>query len=390
MFDKIILPMKSFVKESFKNKIFWIWLFFYSALTYSFFNLFLAIRPRPIYGSALIGKIFGGLALFDASNYITIAKYGYPNYQIGLEAFFPIFPLLLRSVSFPLRFLINYPFDIIVAGSFINILCFALALNFLKKLARLDSTVKAANFSMIILILFPFSFFFLSLYTESLFLLLILASFYFARQGKWMVACIFACLVGAVRLPGLLIAPALLIEFLYQKNWSFKKSMPNLLWLLIAPLGTFFYFIYLQLYKGGYNVYFRAYNASWPNRKFSPLFFWTFLEPVYNAIFKHNAIRPNDIIGLAMIMFAIFSIFCLIKYKARPSYIAFSLLSFVLPLLSGSLDSVGRYYMVVFPVIIYLGIYFEKHIKLFYFYIVSSAAVSSYLMMLFIRGVFVG
>lgn len=382
--------MKSFLKESFTNKIFWLWVFLYSTLSIVFYNFFTPIRARPMYGTTLIGKIFGGLALFDASNYITIAKYGYPSYQVGLEAFFPVFPLLLRVLSFPMKFFFSYPFGIIMAGNLITITCFAFSLNFLKKIAHLDGADKTSNLSMIILILFPFSFFFLSLYTESLFLLLIIASFYYARQGKWVVACILACLVSAVRLPGLLIAPALLVEFLYQKNWSFKKSMPQLLWLLIAPIGAFFYFLYLQFYRGGYNIYFRAYNTSWPNRKFTPIFFWSFLEPIYSAMFRHRAIRPNDIIGLIMILFALFGIFCLIKYKARPSYIILSVFSVILPLLSGSLDSIGRYYMVIFPIIIYLGIFFEKHKKLFYLYICSSAAASFYLLMLFVRGVFIG
>lgn len=385
----IINSAKKFIKESLENKYLWIWVLSYLILSVTVYNFMTPLRIRPIYENSLVGKIFGGLSLFDASSYLTIAKDGYENARIGVTAFFPFYPIIIRYISYPFRLFTDNVFSIIIIGTLFNVFCLAFSLNFLKKIIKIDYPEKVAQYSQFILLLFPFSFFFLSLYTESIFLLAIISSFYFARNKRWLLACIIAIFASAIRLPGILLAPALFIEFLNQSNWSIKKSLPKILWVLITPLGAILYFIYIQMFRGGLYLYFEAYKQSWPDRKFTPFFFSSIFDPIIELI-KFKSIRPNDILGLLIVALTIFVIYLFYKYKIRASYIVFSILNFVLPLLTGTVESIGRYYMVVFPIIICLSIFFSKNRWIFWLYIIPSAIASIVLMILFINGVFVG
>lgn len=382
-------PVKNIFNEAISDKIYWIWVGTYLTLSIIFYNYFNTFRPRPNYGYSVFGRLLGGLSLFDASSYLLIAKQGYLQTRLSLPAFFPLYPLLINIFSWPLRIFLSTDLSIILAGTLINIVSLSIALSILSRLINLDYTNSVTKYAKLILLLFPFSFFFLSFYTESLFLLLIVSSFYAARKNRWLLACVIAGLASAVRLPGLILIPTLIIEFLNQSNFSFKKACPRVLWILLAPLGAIIYFAYLNFYAGGISKYFEAYKICWPDRKFTV----NFLSSIYNPVFdllKYHSIRPNDVLGLATIMIVGFTIYLFYKYKVRLSYAVFSIMSFLLPLFTGTLESVGRYYMVVFPMIICLGVFFSKNRKLFWFYIIPSAIASIALMMFFIRGVFVG
>ena len=379
-----------FIKGSFSNKFLWIWLGFYFCISIFLYSFLKPLKVRPDYGASILSKLFGGLILFDASHYLTIAKQGYIDTNLSLPAFFPLYPMLVKIFSFLFRTLADTNLSIILAATLINIACIAFSLNILKRLIKLDFKTKTATYSQYILLLYPFSFFFLSMYTESIFLLAILSSFYAARKNKWLLACIIAALASAIRIPGLLLVPALLIEFLYQKNYDIKKVFPRALWLMIAPIGSILYLLYLQLFRRGFGKYFEAYRICWPDRRFEVIFIKPILLPIYNLIFIDHKIRPNDLLGLFSIALAGLIVYLLFKYKLRPSYIVFTILGFLLPLFTGTLESIGRYYVVIFPAIICLSIFFEKNRKLFPYYLIISTISSITLMMLFIRGVFVG
>jgi Gpi18-like mannosyltransferase len=80
-------------------------------------------------------------------------------------------------------------------------------------------------------------------YTESLFLALAIMSFYYARKGKWLPACIAGGFLTATRITGMFIIPALMLEYLQQCNWKLSRIRLNALFLLIVPVGILSYFI---------------------------------------------------------------------------------------------------------------------------------------------------
>ena len=109
---------------------------------------------------------------FDGVHYLAIASRGY----LDEGRFLPLFPVLVRALATPFSvFWKIKPFGQLIfwSGLFLSNLFFVLSLFFLKKLLRLDYDEKLVNRVVLLLLVFPTSFFFVSIYTESLFLLLI-------------------------------------------------------------------------------------------------------------------------------------------------------------------------------------------------------------------------
>ena len=146
--------------------------------------------------------IFSG-ANFDGEHYLSIAIFGYKPLEY---AFFPVYPFLISNSVKPFSFdfvsLITYS---TISGLVISNFAFLVSLILLYELLRIDYSRKIAYLTIILLLIFPTSFFFGSLYTESIFLLLTVASFYCARKGNWWLAGILGCIASATRVFGVLL-----------------------------------------------------------------------------------------------------------------------------------------------------------------------------------------
>jgi hypothetical protein len=377
------------IKNVFINKALWLWIF----AVYGLSLVIKILQSKKPYSMNYFISLFKfmptNLIHFDSGYFIKIAESGYLNNDIIYRAFFPAYPILIFVLSLPLKILIGN-MAASIAAIFISFVSLFFAIYLLNKLIKIDfddSTVFNTNQ---ILLLFPFSFFFLSAYSESLFLLSIVLSFYLARKNKWLLACLVAAFASSIRLPGILLFPVLIIEMLEQNDWKISKTFPKIFYTIIAPAGTIIYFLYLNFKAGGISTYFEAYKVGWPNRSFSIFFIKPILEPLYNLFFKHGVVRDPEIIGLAMFIFFCFGVFLMIRYHMRKSYLAFAIMSAILPLVTGTLDSLGRYYMVIFPLFIAYAIFFKNKFLAKSIYLILSTICLSIFMWFFIRGVFIG
>ena len=133
-------------------------------------------------------------AKWDSQWYIQIAREGYwfqPLRQSNV-AFFPLYPMLTRLAA-PL-----FGNNLVLSGIILSNLAFLLGLIVLYRLAHLllseqtsldESSLQAASRRTVFYTaFFPTAFFFSAVYTESLFLLLSVATAYFARQRHWFLA----------------------------------------------------------------------------------------------------------------------------------------------------------------------------------------------------------
>jgi Gpi18-like mannosyltransferase len=119
-------------------------------------------------------KAIYSLANFDGVRYLAIALRGY----VTEGAFFPLFPLIIKLLSF-------WSSNVTVlfwVGLLFSNLCFLAALVFLYKLLRLDYSKKISEETIFLILVFPVVFFYGAVYSESLFLLLLVLTFYFVRQ----------------------------------------------------------------------------------------------------------------------------------------------------------------------------------------------------------------
>jgi Gpi18-like mannosyltransferase len=178
---------------------------------------------------------------YDGERYVYLARYGYTNAEYF---YFPLYFLFIRYFAPFFGYgLASY----VSSGIVLSHVFFIVALVGLWKLMRFDYGFKSVLFTILLFFAFPTSFYFISIYTESLFLCVAILSFYFARKGEWVLAAFFAAVASGTRLVGISLFPALLIEYFLQKGsirFSKKDILP-LLYICISPFGFIGYVLYL-------------------------------------------------------------------------------------------------------------------------------------------------
>lgn len=332
-----------------------------------FVFLFLAIGLISVQQQYLGGDLPGYLkqpflwawANFDGEHYLSIA---YQGYQPLTYFYFPAYPLTIYFVAQ----LLGGSFKALaVSGLLISNISFFIALIGLWKLIMLDYKKDIARLAILLLLVFPTSFYFGSIYTEGLFLALVVWSFYFARKGKWIMAGLLGAVLTATRVVGLALIPALLVEAYLQRKENKKLNLfPVAIGILFSALGIIAYMAYLNQVTGDpleffHNVsifgqqrssslvllpqvFYRYFFKILPNINYSyfPIVFVTYLEIVTALVF----------LGLAIASF----------FKLRLSYAFYLVIGYIIPTLSGSFSSFHRYVLILFPAFILLAIWLSK------------------------------
>lgn len=311
----------------------------------------------PLYSKDLLG---GGIdkylasyyslpwANFDGEHFISIAQFGYKQYQ---QAFFPLYPKMisLGLILFGENIKIGA-----ITGLVISSISFLSALIFFYKLLKLDYTPGFSLGVIVLLLLYPASFYFNAVYTESLFLLLITASFYYFRTEKYFWAGIFGLLASATRVFGILLLLSFLIDA-YVNKIPLKKTY----WIFLIPLGLSIYMAYLYFTVGDplafYNLQLIVGEQHQRGIVLLPQVIFRYLKIVFNV----NYISPlftTILFELATgIVFMLLPIVGLFK-KVRLSYLFFAFSGFLLPTIQGSFSSLPRYVLILFPSFIVLSL----------------------------------
>ena len=203
-----------------------------------------------------------GWTRWDAGWYRHIATHGYVAEPVGPPGqrnlpFYPVYPLTMRLVSLT-------GLDPLAAGILVSNLAFLVALVLVYRMARARFGADAAFRCVVLLSIFPYAFFFSAVYSESLFLLLAVASLYLGERGRWAAASVCALLCGATRAPGVALGPALLLLYLERVRFDPRKLRPDVLWLGLSALGPFLYYAYLGVAFGDPWLAFKATRvAGW-------------------------------------------------------------------------------------------------------------------------------
>lgn len=301
---------------------------------------------------------------FDGIYYLLISANGY-TVNAG---FFPLFPLLINVLTYIFGPNISAfdPRQYVTANFLVNILFF-LSLGLIYKLVRMDYKENIAIWTSIFLLIFPTSFFFVSIYSESLFLLLSLLSFYFARRKKWIWAGIAGGLLSATRIVGIAMFPALLYEYFKENK---NKLSLRILPLLIAPLGLLGYIFY-NFQKWGNPFYFIQAQGNFQNNRtvnsivLLPQTIFRYIK----ILFTVKPVIYEWWVALFEFVFCLFALFILYiawKKKVRFSYILFGLLCILIPASTGTLSGIPRYVLIIFPIFITLALIRNKLFKIIY------------------------
>ena len=325
-------------------------------------------------------------ANFDGEHYLAIAIFGYKERE---QAFFPVYPGMISFLAKPfspdlLSFLVNST----IAGLVISNLSFLLALMILWNLITIDYSKKIALFTLAAILLFPTSFYFGAVYSESLFLLLSVSSLYLARKRHWFSASFLGAVASATRVFGVLLLVALLIE-----AWEQKAKLSKSFWIFLIPSGLLIYMFYQYFTVGDplafYNLQGQVGEQHQSGLVLLPQVFFRYakmLLTVDSGQLIYKTVILEFLVGLIFFLLPIYGYF----KKMRLSYLTYAMLGFLLPSLTGSFSSVPRYVTVLFPSFLIMAVIINKLPNLLRIIILSfSALVLMVETALFLRGYWV-
>lgn len=287
-------------------------------------------------------------ANFDGEHFISIAYFGYQELQ---QAFFPLYPKLITLGMFFLGKTLEAGARI---GYFISAISFPVALIFLYKLIKIDYSGKFALGVIALLLLYPASFYFNAVYSESLFLALISISFFSFRKEKYFWASFFGFFAALTRVFGVLLFFSFLIEV-----FLFKIPIKKVYWIILIPAGLALYMGYLYISTGDPFAFYNLQLVVGEQHQRGIVLFPQVVYRYLKIIFTADSITP--ILTTVLFEFAagiVFIALPIIGYfkKVRLSYIFFCLIGFMLPTIQGSFSSLPRYVLVLFPSFIILGL----------------------------------
>ena len=291
--------------------------------------------------------LFFPWANFDGVRYLSIAGRGY----ITEAAFFPLYPLLIRIVSLGGELFSLRQF---LAGLAISNIAFLIALTMLYKIVKSDFSKATARWVVVFTLVFPTSFFFVSIYSESIFILLLVSSFWFARKKKWLLSALAGAILSATRLVGVLILPAIWLRF--------RRAI-----YFIIPVGIVWYAIFNYL-KWGNPLYFIKVHGQLANGR-SVTSIVLFPQTIYRYI-KILLELPMSLfewwvalLEVSSFFVAAYLLYLAYKKGVEKSYLLFCLLAFLVPASSGTFSALPRYIIVLFPIYIALALIKNNFLK---------------------------
>lgn len=290
---------------------------------------------------------------WDARFYMSIANEGYDE---GMSsAFYPLYPFSIALLK---------PFlGSVLAGFVLSNIFFVIgSVCFYKLVSNLVSD-RIAFSSLVILLLFPTSFFMSLIYTESLCFMLLILFFYFLSDDKLNYAAVCSFLVVLARPTGIFV----LIPFTYHLFFS-RMRRSNFIYLVFPIVAfllvQFIIFLYTGDFWAGFKAqrYFCAENTV--ANIFKPL---SWIEKNFisaDIVFHHYTQSFLD-----RVSFLFFSVLlCHIWKNQKREYFLFSLSMGLVTALMGSFMSYMRFLLLVFPIFIELAVLFQKN-KYLKFYI---------------------
>jgi len=288
-------------------------------------------------------NVFTAWERFDALWFLRIGDTGY-RLGDGSAAFFPLYPLAIRGLSFVMG---GHP---LAAATLVSNAAFCGALIVTYLLTTSELSERAARNTIPLMCLFPTAHFFLMPYSESLFFLLSVAAFWGARRGRWGVAGAAGALAAATRSIGFVLAPALLIEALHQRNEGRGRAWPGVLAAAATLCGLLAYLAYWGLRAGEWLAPLTR-QANW-QREFS--WPWVTLWNGTGDAFGHLGEGFGGywlIDWLILVPMLAASVYAVVRL--RPSYAAYLWCSLLIPLTfvfpDRPLMSMPRFVLPLFP-----------------------------------------
>ena len=308
---------------------------------------------------------------WDSAHYLNIAQNGYAgaieNGEHLFLVFYPLYPFMLRLFTI-------FTGNLQAAGILIAMICFPIGCLYLYRVTKEEYGPESAYMAVKLLCLFPFSFFYGAVLTESLFLVIIAPFFYYLKRHRWGIVTLlgfFACLC---KNQGLLLCFAILFELLSSERFLERvkeKDIAGIIKKILLP-GLFCMMMIL-----GFVVYLGI-NYMVDKDPFKFLYFqkyhWNnYMIPIWKTIayLVKNTVdtwyTSNGMIlwmpEVLLIFLYLAAIIYAFKSKMKPAYTAYLIASFLLTYSSSWLVSAGRYTLSALPLFMLMAEWTKKHPK---------------------------
>ena len=294
----------------------------------------------------------------DSNWYEEIYKDGYPKmseadwkqvdslHEQSTWAFFPLYPLSVKAIATLTHTTFCQAGNI--RALVFSLLCFScfylLAFEFFQD-------EKKAFFCTMLFILFPFHYYFSMLYSEAIFTFFVLFAFICIKKEKYYFLLIPSLLLPLARVNGIILLLPFAIAILEQDHIIAKtklqlskistKTFFKLSILLVMLLSFVAYAYYQFQLTGSYTAFSKA-QSGW----------WRQLKMPYASFFARSEMQAqfNSVYTILTMIVAI------ISFRKLPlSYNVFIWISLLLPLFSGSTQSMQRFIIVLFPFMFLIG-----------------------------------
>ena len=299
---------------------------------------------------------------WDGERYVWLAKYGYgvpfeKETEFYNIAFFPLYPWLMRVLTLIIP-------SAEIAGMILSTLLYSGAMAFMYALVAKDYGKKVAKLSVLLISIAPFSFFFGSVMTESLFLFTTVLSWYLIKKKKWFLAALAGALCAMSRVVGVLILIPYVIEIIENNSESFKnkkykefyiKCFKQGIWGIITILGLGVYLL-LNYHYTGNPFKFLEYQRTYWTHSFA--YFGVGLQDLFKNIFaNYNELKAKiTFYGPQAISFAFSALLmalCCKKHKS--AYTMYYVAYFIMVTSDMWYMSGGRFMLVIIPLYIMLA-----------------------------------
>ena len=345
---------------------------------------------NPPVTTGLIGSI-----KWDGIYYLEIVKNGY-DLSSNNAAFYPLYPLLVRLVG-------KLGMGFSASAHIINSVALIFAAQGLYLLSLLVTKKRRVAFLAVLAWLaFPAAHFFIAFYTEVLFSALVVWSLYFLLRKQYVWAGILAGLASGTRGTGIVLGVTILIQYLADRGWSWRKIDWQILAVPISFSGfaAYWLWIYVNTNMLPWVFFSGLYAKYWPYMRFEPNIVKTFYVEIVSMVKLINSTSWLDTwLSEWFTKLHFFIAWLAIAYSAWLGWVKklplalvlYSALTALMLILTGNFVSHSRYILPVFPVFILLAMWLDKQrewVRTLYF-VLSAAALGAMLTM-FSNGFWVG
>jgi hypothetical protein len=303
------------------------------------------------------------------------------------------------------------------AGLLISNVAALIAISYLYLLVRREFGRQIAASAVLFLSVFLTSFYLSAIYPESLFLALSIMCIYYARKHYWWLASLCGGVASLTRTQGIMLLVPVAWEY-WQTLSDRYAPLPDMslhtraergrIWftsrlrgpllagqelrnwlsglsLLLIPSGLFAFMVYAKIKTGDLLATFHNDQWGWGRHLSYPwrLLTYSLLHPIVGEPLNWNFWILNIILAFVFLGFTVWA------FRRLPTiYALYTAVMVLLPLSANLLNSLGRLYLVVFPVPVMLALWSsdDKRPARKYFMIGSFASIQAMFMIFYVLG----